>query len=102
MGYSSGKWQRDTLVVDAIGFNGKAALDGFGHPRSESMHITERFHRRDFGYMDVEMSFDDPKYYTRPFTVKSGFRLILDSDVLEYVCGENQKDREHVGTEDPK
>jgi hypothetical protein len=97
MGYSSGKWQGDTLVVDTVGFNGKAALDGFGHPRSESMHITERFHRREFGYMDVEMTLYDPKYYTRPFKLKSGFRLITDSDILEYVCRENEKDRTHVG-----
>ena len=96
MGYSSGKWQRDTLVADTVGFNGKAALDGFGHPRSESMHITERFHRRDFGHMDVEMTFDDPKYYTRPFSVKSEFRLIPDSDILESVCCENEQDRAHV------
>lgn len=101
MGYSSGKWQRDTLVVETVGFNGKAALDGFGHPRSESMHITERFHRRDFGYMDVEMTFDDSKYYTRPFKIKSGFRLIPDSDILEYVCRENERDRAHVEIENP-
>jgi hypothetical protein len=96
MGYSSAKWQGNTLVVDTVGFNGKAALDGFGHPRSQSMHITERFRRRDFGHMDVEMTFDDPKYYSRPFTVKSGFNLIADSDVLEYVCRENEKDLAHV------
>jgi hypothetical protein len=96
MGYSTAKWQRDTLIVDTDGFNGKAALDGFGHPRSESMHITERFHRRDFGHMDVEMTFEDPNYYTRPFTVKGGFNLLPDTDVLEYVCGENEKDRAHV------
>ena len=97
MGYSSGKWQGDTLVVDTIGFNGKTVLDGFGHPRSESMHITERFRRRDFGHMDIEMTFDDPKYYTRPFTITSGFALIPDSDILEYVCGENEQDRAHIG-----
>ena len=96
MGYSSGEWQHDTLVVNTAGFNGKSPLDGFGHPRSESMHITERFHRRNFGHMDVEMTFNDPKYYTRPFTVRSAFNLIPDSDVLEYVCGENEKDRAHV------
>jgi hypothetical protein len=96
MGYSSGKWQRDTLVADTVGFNGKAALDGFGHPRSESMHITERFQRRDFGHMDVEMTFDDPKYYTRRFSVKSEFRVIPDSDILEYVCRENEQDHAHV------
>ena len=97
MGYSSGKWLRDTLVADTVGFNGKSPLDSSGHPRSESMHIVERFHRRDFGHMDVEMTFDDPKFYTRPFTVKSGFQLIPDSDVLESVCLENEKDRVHVG-----
>jgi len=97
MGYSSGKWQGDMLMVDTAGFNGKAGLDAFGHPRSESMHMTESFHRRDFGHMDVKMTFDDPKYYTRPFSVKSDFWLIPDSDVLEYVCGENEKDRAHVG-----
>src|SRR5215471_20161086 len=96
MGYSSGKWLRDTLVADTVGFNGKSPLDSSGHPRSESMHIVERFHRRDFGHMDVEMTFDDPKFYTRPFTVKSGFQLIPDSDVLETVCLENEKDRVHV------
>jgi hypothetical protein len=96
MGYSSGRWQGNTLMVDTVGFNGKAAVDGFLHPASESMHITESFHRRDFGHMDVEITFDDPKYYTRKFTVKSEFWLMPDSDVLEYVCGENEKDRAHV------
>jgi hypothetical protein len=56
MGYSSGKWQGNTLMVDTMGFNGKAGLDAFGHPASESMHITESFHRRDFGHMDVEIT----------------------------------------------
>jgi hypothetical protein len=96
MGYSSGRWQGDTLVTDTVGFNGKAPLDAFGHPRSESMLVVERFRRRDFGHMDVEMTFDDPKFYTRPFTVKGRFQLLPDSDVLEYVCLENEKDRVHV------
>lgn len=62
MGYSSGRWQGETLVVETTGFNGRGALDAFGHPRSESIHVTERFHRRDFGHMDLEMTFEDPKY----------------------------------------
>ena len=95
MGYSTGKWQSDTLVVDTIGFNDRAWLDAAGHPRSESMHITERFHRRDFGHMDLEMTFDDPKFYTRPFTIKTQVRLLPDTDVLESVCAENEKDRVH-------
>ena len=95
-GTSSGRWQGQTLVVETVGFNGRSWLDVFGHPRSESMHLTERYTRRDFGHMDVEMTFDDPKYYIRPFTVKLPMRLIPDSgDVFEEVC-ENEKDRAHL------
>jgi hypothetical protein len=95
LGYSVGKWDRDTLVVDTVGFNDKAWLDVLGHPRSESLHLTERYHRRDFGHMDVEMTFDDPKMYTKPFTIKITHQLIPDSDILEYFCAENEKDRAH-------
>jgi hypothetical protein len=84
MGYSVGHWE-DTLVVDSI-----------GHPRSEAMHITERYHRRDFGHMDLEVTFNDPKYYTRHFSIKTGLRLIPDSDILENVCAKNEKDRAHL------
>src|SRR5262245_60676224 len=66
MGTSVGRWQGETLVVDSTGFKESAWLDGFGHPRSEAMRITERYRRRDFGHMDLELTFDDPKYYTRP------------------------------------
>jgi hypothetical protein len=96
-GSSTGTWQGKTLVVETIGFNGRSWLDGFGNPASESMHLTERYQRRDFGHMDVEMTFDDPKFYTRPFTVNLPMRLIADSsDVLEDVCAENEKDRVHL------
>jgi hypothetical protein len=96
MGYSSGKWDGDTLVVDTIGFQERSWIDSVGHPRSESMHITERFHRRDFGHMDVEVTFEDPVYYTRVFTVKAGLRLLPDTDVLESICAEGEKDRVHL------
>jgi hypothetical protein len=92
MGSSVGRWQGDTLVVETTGFNERAWLDGVGHPRSHAMHITERFRRRDFGHMDLEMTFDDPTYYTRPFGFKTTLTMIPDSDVLEYVCTENEKD----------
>jgi hypothetical protein len=97
MGYSVGRWQGDTLVVETTGFNERSWLDGEGHPLSESMRITERYHRRDFGHMDLELTFDDPKYYIRPFTVRTGLNLQPDSDVLEFVCNENEKDRMHSG-----
>jgi hypothetical protein len=95
LGYSVGKWVGDTLVVDTVGFNDKAWLDVLGHPRSESMHLTERYHRRDFGHMDVEMTFDDPKMYTKPFAIKVTHQLIPDSDILEYFCAETERDRAH-------
>jgi len=95
MGSSVGRWEADTLVVETTGFNESAWLDGFGHPRSAAMRVTERYRRRDFGHMDLEMTFDDPTYYTRPFGFKTTLTLIPDSDVLEYVCTENEKDRVH-------
>jgi hypothetical protein len=98
MGYSVGKWQGDTLVVDTIGFNDRAWLDGLGHPRSESLHVTERYRRLDFGHLGLETTIDDPKYYTHPFTFQTTFRLIPDSDIIEFVCGENEKDRTHMAT----
>jgi hypothetical protein len=96
MGYSVGKWDNDTLAVDTMGFNDRSWLDANGHPRSEAMHIVERFRRRDFGHMDLALTVDDPKMYTRPFTVKVGYRLLPDTDILESVCAENEKDRIHL------
>jgi hypothetical protein len=90
-GYSVGSWEGDTLVVETIGITTRALLDGAGHPRSEAMRITERYRRRDVGHMDFEITLDDPKYYTRPFGFKTTLLLLPDTDVLEYVCTENQK-----------
>ena len=59
--------------------------------------ITERFHRRDFGHIDLEIRYEDAKYYTRPFANKTTLNLIPDSDVIEFVCTENEKDVEHLG-----
>ena len=100
MGYSVGKWEGDTLVVETNGLNEQAWLDASGHPRSEFMRITERYRRRDFGHMDLEITFDDPKYYTRPFSIKAGLFLVPDSELLEYVCGENVKVRAWTCGED--
>jgi len=96
MGYSAGHWERDTLVVETAGFNDKTTLDAAGHPHSEGLHIRERFRRRDFGHMDVEMIFDDPQMYTRPFTIKIPYNLLADADIFEDFC-ENEKDSTHLG-----
>jgi len=94
-GHSVGAWQDDTLVVQTIGVNTRAWLDGAAHLRSEDMRITERYRRRDFGHMDLEMTFDDPKYYTQPFGIKTTLTLMPDGDVLDYVCAENEKELVH-------
>jgi hypothetical protein len=96
LGYSIGRWERDTLVVETIGFNGKGALDIVGSPRSEKMRTTERYRRRDVGHLDVDITFDDPVVYTRPFTIKVTHELQPDTDILEYFCNENEKDQVHL------
>ena len=95
MGYSVGKFEGETMVVDTTGFNEEAWLDGARHPRSEAMRVRERYHRRDFGHMDLEITMEDPKYYTRPIVLKTQLNLIPDSDVLEFVCNENERDEAH-------
>lgn len=96
LGYSVGRWALDTLVVDATGFNGKSWLDLAGHPSTEALHITERFRRRDFGHLELQLTVDDPKAYTRPWTVTQTMQLLADTDLLEYVCNENEKDLKHL------
>ncbi|HSR06615.1 MAG TPA: hypothetical protein VLM42_05655 [Bryobacteraceae bacterium] len=96
LGYSAGRWEGDTFVVETAGFNGKTTLDGMGRPVSEKMHVTERFRRRDFGHLDVEMTFNDPENYTRPFTIKIPHDLIPDNDIYEMFCNENERDRMHL------
>ena len=103
MGYSIGKWEGDTLVVDTVGINDKTWMDNAGRPHSDALHLIERYHRGSFGTLDVAITIDDPKAYTRPWTVnESPSRLILDQDLLEYVCTENNKDVEHLFGAGPK
>jgi hypothetical protein len=96
LGYSIGRWDGDTFVVETRGFNDRTPVDGMGHPRSEAMHVTERYHRRDFGHLETELTFDDPTLYTRPFTVKIGYDLIPNNDIFEMFCTQNEKDRTHM------
>jgi hypothetical protein len=95
-GYSVGRWEGDTLIVDAAGFNSETWLDSGGHPHSDALRVQERFHRRDFGHMDVSVTVDDPKMYTKPFTIKVTEVLLPDTDILESVCNENEKDHAHL------
>lgn len=96
MGYSVGHWEDDTLVVDTTGFNNEGWLDNGGHPNTEALHVTERFHRRDFGHIDLRVTIDDPKAYTKPWTVKAELTLLPEDELIEYVCSENEKDLHHL------
>jgi hypothetical protein len=95
MGYSVGHWDEDTLVVTSAGYNDRTTLDLAGHPHTEALRLTERYRRRDFGHLDVQLTFDDPKAYTRPWTVPVEFDLIPDGQLIEYVC-ENERDKPHL------
>ena len=96
MGYSIARWEGDTLVVDSSGFVDNNWLDNGGHPGTESLKLTERFHRRDYGHIDLQITIDDPKAYTKPWTVKLEFTATPDTDLIEYVCDENEKDVPHL------
>jgi len=95
-GYSIGKWEGDTLVVDTVGFNDKSWLDAIGHIHSESLRVQERYRRRDFGHMELQVTIEDPKTFTQPVTFKVNQLLIPDSDILETICTENERDRVHL------
>lgn len=95
MGYSVGHWDGDTLVVESNGFNDKTWLDVEGHPHTDALRMTERYRRPDFGHIELQVTFDDPKAYTKPITVSILMDLVTDTEMLEYVC-ENEKDRAHM------
>ncbi|HUI79119.1 MAG TPA: hypothetical protein VLY24_14440 [Bryobacteraceae bacterium] len=95
-GYSVARWDGNTLVVESSGFNGKAWLDQVGHPSSTALRVTERFTRRDFGHMDVVSTIDDAMAYRKPWTFTQPLKLLADTELLELVCNENNKDLPHL------
>jgi len=97
-GYSSGKWEGDTLVVQTTGFRDGMWLDATGNPMTDAARITERFRRVDFGHMTIEITVDDPKAYTKPWTVKLNQVIALDTDLLDFVCGDNERDAPHLSS----
>jgi hypothetical protein len=96
MGYSIGHWDKDTFVVETIGQNGKTWLDMRGLPGTEALRVTERFSRPKIGHMDIDVTIDDPKAYTRPWSVKLGWRLLPDAELIESICEENNRDPVHM------
>jgi len=102
MGYSVGHWDGDTLVVESNGYTPRVWLDWDGHAHSEALRITERFRRIDVGHMETRMTFDDSKAYAKPWTVTILQELMVDTEMLEFVCNENEKDRRHMDAKGPE
>ena len=95
LGYSVGRWEGETLVVETTGFNDVGWLDDGGHPQTEALHVTERFRRRDFGHMDLQLTIDDPKAYTKPWGPTLRLHFQPDDELMESIC-ENEKDVPHM------
>jgi hypothetical protein len=95
-GYSTGKWDGDTLVIHTIGFRDDLWLDANGNPLTNAGKMTEKIRRPNFGTLQIEITIDDPKSYTAPWTVVMNQPLILDSELLDYYCLENEKDAVHM------
>jgi len=95
-GYSTAKWDGETLVIQTAGFKDGIWLDRNGSPLTEGARITERFRRVNFGKMEIELTVDDPKAYTKPWTVKMNHLLVVDTELMDYICAENEKDIPHL------
>jgi hypothetical protein len=95
MGYSVGRWDGDTLIVESFGFNDRTWLDHDGHPHTEALRTTERYRRRDFGSLELEVTLSDPAAYARPWTVAVRAQLAADTEMIEWVCNESPHGLEH-------
>jgi hypothetical protein len=95
MGYSVGRWDGDTLVVESNGYSEKSWLDFDGHPHTEELRITERYRRRDFGHGDVQVTMVDPNAYLKPITFSMPMEFQADTEMLEFYC-DNNKSRERI------
>ena len=90
-GYSVGRWDGDVFVVESSGFNDNVWLDNAGRPATEQLKVTERFVRKNFGQMEIQVTIDDPKTYTKPWSVTQQLAFQADTELLEYICNENNK-----------
>src|SRR5262252_10889284 len=95
-GYSAGKYDGDTLVVETVGLRDEGWLDVNGAPFTAGAKITERFRRPTYGRMEIDVMIDDAKAYTRPWTVRVNWRLGADEELIEFVCNENNLDVKHL------
>jgi hypothetical protein len=94
-GYSVGRWEGDTLVVESTHFRDGGWLDVNGTPLTDEATITERYTRTDFGHMQIDVTIDDPKAFTEPFTVRVEHEVMLDTNLIEFICLENEQSSRH-------
>ena len=97
LGWSKGRWEGDTLVVETRGLNGKQWLDHAGLPTSDKLTVIEKFRRPDAGNLEIEYTITDPTYYTRPWTVMTKARLLPATEIFEFICNENERYIKHLG-----
>ncbi len=95
-GYSSGKWSGDTLVIDSIGFRDDTWIDWNGSVLTEAAKVREEIRRPDFGHLEVQVTIDDPKAYTKPWTVTLRQRIVVDTDLIDELCVENEQSLKHM------
>jgi hypothetical protein len=101
-GESIGRFEGDTLVIDSIGFNDKFWFDFAGHPHTEKLHVIERYRRPDIGHLEFEVTVDDPGAYTKPFTLVGRSTLQMNTELMEYICNENNQDVPHIVGKDTR
>jgi len=95
-GYSVGHWEGDTLVVETVGFRDDVWLDVEGSPLTNSGKMTERFSRPNFGHLNIDITVEDPKAYTKPWTIRINQRIMLNTNLIEFICNENEKSDAHL------
>jgi hypothetical protein len=101
-GDSIGHWEGDTLVVDTVGFNDRFWFDFAGHPHTEKLHVVERYRRPDSNHLEYETTIDDPGAYSKPFTMYGHSTFQENSELMEYICNENNVDVVHILGKDPR
>lgn len=94
-GYSVGRWNGDELVVETVGFRGDGWLDVNGTPFTEELKLTERFRRPTYGRVEIDLTIDDPKAFTEPWTVRVNWRLSPQDSLIEFICNENERSSRH-------
>jgi hypothetical protein len=95
-GYSSAKWSGDTLVIDTIGLRDDTWIDWNGSVVTEAAKVREQIRRPDFGHLDVQVTVDDPKAYTKPWTVTLNQRIVVDTELIDEICLENEQSLQHL------